>query len=167
MNYFDLYLSYPDRTIAAAWDSQCKDADKTPWLADTLTECGGELFSRFAACYAELSALPRNARRALQRRIARSSKLAAILPEYSQHGGRRLQHRMAWSLAGAALLLALGQGVATAATVTVTTNDPRIVPDGQCSLIEAIVNANNDAATFPDCAAGLGLTRLSCRQTPT
>lgn len=86
MNYFDLYLSYPDRTIATAWDSQCKDADKTPWLADTLTECGGELFSRFAACYAELSALPRNARRALQRRIARSSKLAAILPEYSQHG---------------------------------------------------------------------------------
>src|SRR5215813_14255393 len=63
---------------------------------------------------------------------------------------------MAWSLAGAALLLALGQGVATAATITVTTNDPRIVPDGQCSLVEAIVNANNDAATFPDCAAGSG-----------
>ena len=63
---------------------------------------------------------------------------------------------MAWSLAGAALLLALGQGVATAATITVTTNDPRIIPDGQCSLIEAIVNANNDAATHADCAAGSG-----------
>ena len=24
MNYFDLYSSYPDRTIAAAWDSQVK-----------------------------------------------------------------------------------------------------------------------------------------------
>src|SRR5262245_13770279 len=63
---------------------------------------------------------------------------------------------MAWSLAGAALLLALGQGVATAATITVTTNNPNIAADGQCSLIEAIVNANNDAATHADCPAGSG-----------
>ena len=41
-----------------------------------------ELFARFAACYADLRALPRSARRALQRRIARSSELGAILPEY-------------------------------------------------------------------------------------
>ena len=34
MNYFDLYSSYPDRTIAAAWDSQVKETDTTPWLAD-------------------------------------------------------------------------------------------------------------------------------------
>ena len=151
MNYFDLYSSYPDHTIAAAWDSQVKEADTTPWL----TDCGDELFARFAACYAELRALPRSARRALQRQIARSSDLAAILPEYLQHGGRKLQHRMAWSVAGAALLLALGQGVA-AATITVTTTNPNIAADGQCSLIEAIVNANNDAATFPDCPAGSG-----------
>jgi hypothetical protein len=156
MNYFDLYSSYPDRTIAAAWDSQVKKADNTPWLADTLTECGGELFARLAACYAELRSLPRSARRTLQRRIARSGELAAILPEYLQHGGRRLQHRMAWSLAGAALLLALSQGVAGAATITVTTNNPNIASDGQCSLIEAIVNANNDAATHADCPAGSG-----------
>jgi hypothetical protein len=156
MNYFDLYSSYPDRTIAAAWDSQVKEADTAPWLTDTLTECGDELFARFAACYAELRALPRSARRSLQRQLARSSELAAILPEYLQQGGRRLQHRMAWSLAGAALLLALGQGVATAATITVTTNDPRIVADGQCSLVEAIVNANNDAATHADCPSGSG-----------
>jgi hypothetical protein len=152
MNYFDLYSSYPDHTIAAAWDSQVTEADTTPWL----TECGGELFTRFAACYAELRALPRSARRALQRRLARSTELAAILPEYLQRGGRRLQHRMAWSLAGAALLLALGQGVGSAATITVTTNNPNIIADGQCSLIEAIVNANNDAATYPDCVAGSG-----------
>src|SRR5215468_11165207 len=156
MNYLNLSSSYPDPTIAAAWDSQAKEADKTPWLADTLTERGGELFARFATCYAELRALPRGVRRALQRQLARSSGIAAILPDYLQQGGRRLQHRMAWSLAGAALLLALGQGVATAATITVTTNDPRIVADGQCSLVEAIVNANNDAATYPDCAAGSG-----------
>src|SRR5262245_13032604 len=156
MNYFDLHSSYPDRTIAAAWDSQVKEADQTPWLAGTLMECNDELFARFAACYAELRALPRSTRRALQRQLARSTELAAILPEYLQQGGRRLQHRMAWSLAGAALLLALGQGVVSAATITVTTNDPRIIPDGQCSLVEAIVNANDDAATHPDCPAGSG-----------
>ena len=156
MNYFDLYSSYPDRTIAAAWDSQVKEADKTPWLAGTLTECGGELFARFAACYAELRALPRSARRALQRQLARSAELAAILPEYLQPADDDCSIGLAWSLAGAALLLALGQGVATAATITVTTNNPYIISDGQCSLIEAIVNANNDAATYPDCAAGSG-----------
>jgi hypothetical protein len=63
---------------------------------------------------------------------------------------------MAWSLAGAALLLALGQGVGAAATITVTTNNPNIAADGQCSLIEAIVNANNDAAIHADCPAGSG-----------
>jgi hypothetical protein len=156
MNYFDLYSSYPDRTIAAAWDSQLKEVDKTPWLAGALTECGDQLFAHFAACYAELRALPRSTRRALQRQLARSSELAAILPDYLQQGGRRLQHRMAWSLAGAALLLALGQGVATAATITVTTNNPNIASDGECSLIEAIVNANNDAATHADCPVGSG-----------
>ena len=156
MNYFDLYSSYSDPTIAAAWESQVKEVDKTSWLAEKLATRESELFARFAACYADLRALPRSARRALQRRIARSSELAAIFPEYLQHRGRRLQHRMAWSLAGAALLLALGQGVAAAATITVTTNNPNIIADGQCSLIEAIINANNDAATFPDCAAGSG-----------
>src|SRR4029077_6485426 len=157
MNYFDLYSSYPDRTIAAAWDSQVKEAeaDKNPWLADTLTGCGDELFARFATCYAELRALPRSARRGLERQLARSGELTAILPEYLQ-GGRGLQRRLAWSLAGAALLLALGQGVSTAATITVTTNNPYVISDGQCSLIEAIVNANNDAATYPDCVAGSG-----------
>ena len=156
MKYFGLYASYPDHTIAAAWNSQCNEVDKTSSFADTLTECESELYARFAARYAELHALPRSARRALQRRLARSSELAVSLPEYIQQGGRRLRHRMAWSLAGAALLLALGQGVTTAATIGVTTIDPGIASDGQCSLIEAIVNANNDAATFPDCAKGNG-----------
>src|SRR5215468_9613419 len=156
MNYLDLYSAYPDRTITSAWDAQLKCGSKNPWLNEALRRHGHDLFARFAACYADLRALPRAARRALQRQLARSSELAAVLPEYLQRGGRRLQHKMAWSLAGAALLLALGQGVGAAATITVTTNNPNIAADGQCSLIEAIVNANNDAATFPDCAAGSG-----------
>jgi len=157
MNYFDLYSSYPNPTIAAAaWDSQLKEANKAPWIAEMLNQRGNEFFPRFEVCYGELRSLPRSARRGLQRQLACSSELAAILPEYLQQGGRRLQHRMAWTLAGAALLLALGQSVAKAATITVTTNNPNIIADGQCSLIEAIVNANNDAATHADCAAGNG-----------
>src|ERR1051325_10730522 len=156
MNYLDLYSSYPDRTIASAWDAQPKYGSKNPWLNEALRRYGDELFARFAACYTELRALPRGARRALQRRLARSSELGAILPKYLQRGERRLQQKMAWSIAGAALLLALGQGVGAAATITVTTSDPNIAADGQCSLIEAIINANNDAATHPDCSAGSG-----------
>src|SRR6516164_5330314 len=103
MNYLDLYSSYPDKTITAAWNSQLKAVDNTPWFAKILGQCGDELFTRFARCYSDLRALPRGARRALQRRIARSSKLPAIFPRCLQQG-RQLQHRMAWSLAGAALL---------------------------------------------------------------
>src|SRR5262249_53708568 len=117
MNYFDLYSSYPDRTIAAIWESQVKEADNNPWLARTLTDCGGDLFARFAACYAELRALPRGARRPLQRQLARSSERAGILREYLQRGERRLQHRLVWSLAGPFFLRAGGGGVVTATTI--------------------------------------------------
>ena len=150
MNYLDLYSSYPDHTIAAAWNSQLEYANRNPWLNEALSQCGKEPFARFAACYAELRALPRGARRALQRRIGHSRNLATVLPPRLQQGERQQQRRMASSIAGAALVLALGRGVATAATITVTTSNPNIVADGQCSLIEAIVNANNDAATHPD-----------------
>jgi len=159
MNYFDLYSSYPDQTITVAWDSQVKDAAQTLGLAEILLARGSELFPRFAACYAELRALPRGARRALQRRIARSSELVALFLETRQSGtGRALQYRLSRSLAGAALLLALGQGVVQAATINV---DGKARPglnaaDGLCSLIEAIVNANADAQLFPDCEAGSG-----------
>ncbi|QLQ06416.1 MAG: hypothetical protein HZY76_10420 [Anaerolineae bacterium] len=46
--------------------------------------------------------------------------------------------------------------VGPGAIVNVTTFDPNIAADGQCSLIEAIVNANDDAATHADCLAGSG-----------
>ena len=79
MNYFDLYSSYPDSTIAAAWNSQVKEADKNPWLSEALKQYGDELFARFTACYADLRALPRGARRSLQRRIARSREIGSDL----------------------------------------------------------------------------------------
>ena len=37
MNYFDLYSSYSDPTIATAWESQVKEADKTSWLAENVS----------------------------------------------------------------------------------------------------------------------------------
>ena len=95
MNYFNLFSTYPDPTIAAAWQSQIKETDKTAWLADTLKHCGNELFGRFAARYAELRALPRGARRALQRRIARSNELAAVLPQHIQQG-RQHNYSIGW-----------------------------------------------------------------------
>src|SRR5262245_31426619 len=44
----------------------------------------------------------------------------------------------------------------SAATITVTGLTDTLVTDGSCSIREAIINANNDAATWPDCAAGSG-----------
>ena len=58
MNYFDLYSSYPDRTIVAAWDSQLEETRHGPWFKELLLRSGSELFPRFAVCYAELRALP-------------------------------------------------------------------------------------------------------------
>ena len=45
---------------------------------------------------------------------------------------------------------------ALAATITVTTTVDNLANDGSCSIREAIINANNDAATWVDCAAGAG-----------
>jgi hypothetical protein len=158
MNYFSPLSLSPDETLLAAWDSQFAEAAGDPCLAEGLAHSGNELFPRFALCYAELRALPRGARRALQRQLARSPELAAVLPEWMQRGhGIALQHKLARTLAGAALLLALGHGVGHAATITVNSTIPKInSSDGLCSLIEAIINANDDAATHSDCAAGSG-----------
>ncbi len=41
-------------------------------------------------------------------------------------------------------------------TIVVTTTADTLANDGSCSIREAIINANNDAATWPDCAAGNG-----------
>ncbi len=153
MNYFNPYPFRVDDNVTNAW----KEAANTPSLAEVIARGGGDLFPRFAACYAQLRVLPRGARRALQRKLAQSRETAAVLHEWlQQRAGHDLQPNLAHTLAGAALLLALAQGVAAAATITVTTNVPKINPDGKCSLIEAIVNANADAQIHPDCAAGDG-----------
>jgi CSLREA domain-containing protein len=51
---------------------------------------------------------------------------------------------------------ALGKTPSLGAAITVTTTSDTLANDGQCSIREAIINANNDAATWPDCPAGAG-----------
>ena len=151
MNYFNPYPLCLDETVTSAWKTQIADAAKTP-LAELLKQRGGELFPRFIQTYTELRSLPRGARRALQRRLAQSRELNTNLQDWlEQRSGRALQHKLARTLAGTALLLALGQGVAEAKVIVVTTNVPGIAADGKCSLIEAIINANTDTLAHADC----------------
>ncbi len=61
---------------------------------------------------------------------------------------------------------ALGLHLANAAMLHVSTLADTTVNDGYCTLREALINTNDDAATWPDCAAGVGadviyLTHLS------
>ncbi len=143
MDYLRPYAFPADEAVLAAWDSQVSRLDRLPYLADIISSSGKEVFARFAAAYAEIRRLPRGRRRALQRRLARSA------PGW--------KGKLAASAAGAALLIALSQTAAPAATITVNSLVTKVKDgDGLCTLIEAIVNANNDAATHPDCAAGSG-----------
>lgn len=72
-----------------------------------------------------------------------------------------LRRQLCASLASVALGLALGHVPLTeAATLEVTTTTPAIVADGQCSLTEAIINANDDAQTHVDCPTGDGADRI-------
>ena len=86
---------------------------------------GPVLWPRFVGYYERLARLPRKARRALQRRWRRS-------------------------LAGLALLWALGQAPALAATINV---------GGGCTLVDAITAANTDAPAG-GCTAGSGADTL-------
>src|SRR5687767_12199557 len=56
----------------------------------------------------------------------------------------------------AMVLAALPVIPAYAANISVNTLTDEITANGSCSLREAIINANDDAATRPDCAAGSG-----------
>jgi hypothetical protein len=148
MNYFQPYAVSFDETIVAAWDSQIAELETTQ-IAALARDDRGKLFPRFAVNYARLRALPRGSRRAIARRLARRCR---------NRGAPEWQSKLAASVAGAALLLALGIGASQAATINVTPKTPPEINDGdgRCSLAEAIVNANNGGQTFADCDAGDG-----------
>jgi hypothetical protein len=157
MNYFQPYPVADDDGSRATSDFAVAVAPIVPSIAQALVESQAELLTLFVRTYNELRALPRGVRRALQHELARSREIAAILQrQLRRRAGRNLQRKLAYSLAGAALLLVLGHEVSNAATITVNTSSTKVAVDGKCSLNEAIRNANDDAATHPDCAAGNG-----------
>jgi hypothetical protein len=98
--------------IWRAWQEQISKALRRPWLLRVLLR--PETRARFFTRYTQLRALPRHTRRVLQRKLAQS-------------------------LAGVALLLALGQGEGLAATINVT---------GGCTLVDAITAANSDSVQW-------------------
>jgi hypothetical protein len=67
-----------------------------------------------------------------------------------------LQHCIQLALIMLSLLAMLPISAAQNTTITVTTTMPGMNADGQCSLAEALTNANADAATAADCPAGSG-----------
>ena len=73
-------------------------------------------------------------------------------------GRRRLLRQWGPAVAGATLALTLHATPLWAATLPVTTTDPAVhTGDGHCSLIEALLNANNDNQSgAADCPAGSG-----------
>jgi hypothetical protein len=110
------------KTLLGAWHASIAEtALKTPRLAHELLHRRDEVLPRFIASFRRLRALPRRLRRLLQRKGARS-------------------------LAGAALLLVLGQSQVIAAMINVA---------GSCTLTDAITAANMDMAVG-DCIAGSG-----------
>ncbi|MEE4273802.1 MAG: choice-of-anchor Q domain-containing protein [Thermoanaerobaculales bacterium] len=56
---------------------------------------------------------------------------------------------------------------AAAATIPVTTTNPAVAADGQCSLIEAVMNANTDTANNADCPAGSGADTIELASSAT
>ncbi|WP_374687224.1 choice-of-anchor Q domain-containing protein [Promineifilum sp.] len=110
------------------------------WLASLLLRRGGEFFPRFAAYYRRMAALPRPWRRQLRRKLAVTVSGAALL----------------LALAGPVAPTTWAEPEAPAAVIQVVNGEVADVDNGKCSLIEAIINARTTRAgqLRPDCAAG-------------
>ena len=120
-----------DPRTRATLTAELAQAAKNPKLRPLLGRTP-DLWPGLVRCYLHLARQPRKLRRQLQRQWKRS-------------------------LGALALLLALGQAPALAATINVTTTTPVINGgDSQCSLIEAIDNANDTTTgtVHADCPAG-------------
>ena len=114
--------STADPEIRVRFQAQLAEARETPVLSRLLRRPTADLYPRYSGYYRQLCQLPRRVRRQLQRQWRRS--LSAI-----------------------ALLLALGQAPALAATINV---------DGtNCTLAEAIRSANTNTAVG-GCTKGSG-----------
>ena len=108
------------------------------WLAGLMLRRDSELLSRFVFYYREMQRRPRQWRRQLRRKLA-------------------------VTVTGAALLLALAGGpiawaepIDTNATINVVNGEVAIANNGKCSLMEAIINARatTNGQMKADCATG-------------
>ncbi len=110
------------------------------WLAGLLLRRGDTLLPRLAYFYRKMAALPRPWRRQLRRKLALTVSGAALL----------------LALSGPVLPPALADANAPEATITVVNGEVAIVNNNKCSLMEAIINArattNNQMRA--DCANG-------------
>jgi Bacterial Ig domain len=83
-------------------------------------------------------------------------------PFYSTYGRIRTPHVLSTTIIKWAAVLGLLLSAAAvsppfkASTINVNGLGDSLATDGVCTLREAIINANNNAATRPDCAAGSG-----------
>lgn len=144
----------PDPTSFAPGPADYLAASRSPWLASLYLSRLDQARLRLVAWAERLRALPRRARRCQTRRCV-------------TRGG--LTRRWTAALPAALLGLALAAGGAGAgmdAGLVVAApggafDGVSIAPDGLCSLREAIINANDDATTHPDCAAGSGADTIS------
>ena len=110
-----------DQALLSAWQAELEAAGDAT-LKQQCLERELDLLPQFAEHYEKLKTLPRRLRRSVQRQWKRS-------------------------LAGVALLLALGQAPALAATINV---------GGTCTLVRAINAANNDTTAGGRCTQGSG-----------
>jgi hypothetical protein len=113
-----------DQALLSAWQAELK-ATRNPIIKEQCLQREPDLLPSFAQHYGKLKTLRRRVRRSLQRQWKRS-------------------------LAGLALLLALGQAPALAATINVS---------GNCTLVRAIVAANNN--TYGSAGTDIG---IACKQ---
>ena len=88
-------------------------------------------------------------------------------PVYSTYGRIRTPHVLSttiirWAAVFGLLLTAAAIFPSVkASTINVNGLGDSLATDGVCTLREAIINANNDAATRPDCAAGSGTDNIN------
>ncbi|MCI0552628.1 MAG: CSLREA domain-containing protein [Anaerolineae bacterium] len=76
---------------------------------------------------------------------------------------KRLITRLVFTTVIVASLLFTSLGItpAYAASITVNTNVDESTTNGLCSLREAIINANNNADIYPDCATAFGIDTIT------
>ena len=117
------------------------DSAERGWLASMLLQRGGEFLPRLAFYYRQLAARPRSWRRQLRRKLAVTVTGAAML--------LAMAGPISWSAAQA-------ETETPAATIIVVNQEVTNVTNNRCGLIEAIINAQATTSSQlrPDCAAG-------------